>query len=80
MFQVRTLQFLPKLNSLNWSFQIATLVISDLRPAGYDLLSDSESFLSNLSEEGLSVQGGNRIIPGPTLNPVCLYYLTRKLF
>ncbi len=37
---------------------MATIQISDLRPAGYDLLSDSESFLSNLSEEELSVQGG----------------------
>jgi hypothetical protein len=37
---------------------MATIAISDLRPAGYDLFSDSESFLSNLSEEELDMQGG----------------------
>jgi hypothetical protein len=37
---------------------MANIAISDLRPAGYDLFSDTESFLINLSEEELCIQGG----------------------
>lgn len=37
---------------------MATIAISDLRPAGYDLFSDSESYMLALSEEELSIQGG----------------------
>ncbi len=37
---------------------MATIQLSELRPAGYVLLSDSESFMSNLSEEELGLQGG----------------------
>jgi hypothetical protein len=55
---------------------MATISISDLRLAGHDLLSDSESFLSNLSEEELSIQGGNPSISGPVSSLVCLIRLT----
>ena len=48
---------------------MATIAISDLRPAGYDLLSDSESFMSNLSEEKLSIQGG--LVTRPGFSPLC---------
>ncbi len=34
---------------------MASIAIYDLRPAGYDLLSDTESFMSNLSEEELGI-------------------------
>lgn len=46
---------------------MATIAILNLRPAGYDLLSDSQSFMSNLSEE-LSIQGG--LITRP-FSPLC---------
>jgi membrane protein DedA with SNARE-associated domain len=34
------------------------IIISDLRPVGYDLFSGSESFLNDLSDDELGVQGG----------------------
>jgi len=37
---------------------MATIAISDLHPAGYDLFSDSESYISSLSEDELGLQGG----------------------
>lgn len=37
---------------------MASITISNLRPAGSDLFSDSESFMSSLSEEDLAIQGG----------------------
>lgn len=37
---------------------MAVIAISDLSPAGSQLFSDSESYLSNLSEEELSIHGG----------------------
>jgi hypothetical protein len=37
---------------------MASITISDLRPAGFDLLSDSESFMEELSSEELGLQGG----------------------
>jgi hypothetical protein len=38
---------------------MANITISDLRPAGYDLLSDSESYMSKLSVSELdSINGG----------------------
>lgn len=37
---------------------MATIAISDLSPTGYDLFSDSESYMMNLSDEELSLQGG----------------------
>ena len=37
---------------------MAYITISDLRPAGADLFTDSESFLSELSDGELSVYGG----------------------
>jgi|GEM_PF-2531677 lactobin A/cerein 7B family class IIb bacteriocin len=38
---------------------MATIAINELRPAGYDFFSDSESFLGDLSEQELNnVNGG----------------------
>ena len=47
---------------------MAKITISNLPPAGYDLFSDSESFMSNLSEAELAVQGGGT----PVLTAVVL--------
>lgn len=53
---------------------MATIAISDLRPAGYDLFSDSESFLSNLSKEELGMQGGGIPITTIVSTPGCIGY------
>ncbi len=37
---------------------MSTIKISDLRPAGSELFSDSEGYMSSLSEEELAIQGG----------------------
>ncbi len=37
---------------------MANITISNLHPAGSDLFSDSESYLSQLSEAELNIQGG----------------------
>jgi hypothetical protein len=37
---------------------MANITISELRPAGADLFSDSESYLMDLSGEELSLEGG----------------------
>lgn len=37
---------------------MASIIISNLHPAGSDLFSDSESYLKELSEEDLGIQGG----------------------
>lgn len=37
---------------------MASITISDLRPAGYDLFSDSESYMKDLSEAELGIEGG----------------------
>lgn len=37
---------------------MANITIANLHPTGFDLLSDSESYLNQISEEELSVQGG----------------------
>jgi len=37
---------------------MASIKISDLRPAGANLFSDSESYLNDLSEEELGINGG----------------------
>jgi len=37
---------------------MSTINISDLRPTGSELFSDSESYMGELSEHELSVQGG----------------------
>jgi len=37
---------------------MATIKISDLRPAGYDLFADQESYLMSLTEDELGTQGG----------------------
>ena len=44
---------------------MATINISDLRPAGSDLFSDSEGYMTELTEYELSVQGG--ATPSPIL-------------
>ena len=37
---------------------MANIKISDLRPTGYDLFSDSESYMRELSEAELDTHGG----------------------
>ncbi|MBN3962300.1 MULTISPECIES: hypothetical protein [unclassified Nostoc] len=37
---------------------MASIKISDLRPAGYDLFADQESYLTSLTEDELGTQGG----------------------
>ena len=37
---------------------MASINISELRPVGSDLFSDSESYISELSEGELGIQGG----------------------
>ncbi|MEH2116003.1 hypothetical protein [Nostoc sp.] len=37
---------------------MASIKISDLRPAGYDLFADQESYLMSLTEDELGNQGG----------------------
>ena len=37
---------------------MAYITISDLRPAGSDLFVDSESFMSELTDDELGLQGG----------------------
>jgi hypothetical protein len=39
---------------------MANIVISDLRPAGADLFTDSESFLYDLTDDEQMIQGGWR--------------------
>jgi len=37
---------------------MAKIVVSDLRPAGSDLFTDSESFLYDLTDDEQMIQGG----------------------
>lgn len=37
---------------------MARIVVSDLRPAGADLFTDSESFLYDLTDDEQMIQGG----------------------
>lgn len=53
---------------------MANIAIADLRSAGYDLFSDSESFLSSLSEEELDMQGGGIPITTIVSTPGCIGY------
>jgi len=46
---------------------MANIAISNLSPSGFDLFNDSESYLQELSEQELSVQGGLMITPTITL-------------
>ncbi len=39
---------------------MASIKITELRPAGSELLVDSESFLNELNEQELSIYGGGR--------------------
>jgi hypothetical protein len=39
---------------------MASIKISDLRPSGFDLLGDSESFLDDLSDNDLATINGGR--------------------
>ncbi|MFN6569530.1 hypothetical protein [Dendronalium sp. ChiSLP03b] len=48
---------------------MANINISDLHSAGYDLFSDSELFINDLSEEELNIQGG--FISRPWFSPYC---------
>lgn len=37
---------------------MASIKVADLRPIGSDLFSDSQSFLNEISEEELGIEGG----------------------
>ena len=37
---------------------MASINVSDLKPEGYNLFSDSESYMTDLSENELAIQGG----------------------
>lgn len=37
---------------------MATINISNLQPSGYNLFSDSESYMTDLSDTELAIQGG----------------------
>lgn len=37
---------------------MSTIKVSDLQPVGFDLFSDSESYMKELSDEELTLQGG----------------------
>lgn len=37
---------------------MSTIKVSDLQPVGFDLFSDSESYLRELSDEELALEGG----------------------
>lgn len=39
---------------------MASIKISDLRPSGFDLLGDSESFLDDLSDNDLATMNGGQ--------------------
>jgi membrane protein DedA with SNARE-associated domain len=43
---------------LNRRYPMSSIRIADLRPVGYDLFSSSESFMSDLTEDELGIQGG----------------------
>lgn len=45
---------------------MANLKISDLQPTGYDLFSDSESYMMDLSEDELNTTHGGFLIPALT--------------
>lgn len=49
---------------------MANLKISNLQPAGYDLFSDSESYMTNLSEDELNTTHGGFSIAGIILHIV----------
>lgn len=53
---------------------MATININTLNPAGSDLFADTESYLKELSESELNVQGGLYISP---IYSICT--LTREL-
>jgi hypothetical protein len=40
---------------------MADIKIKDLRPAGSDFFADNESYLSELSEDELSIMGGQQV-------------------
>jgi len=47
---------------------MASIKISDLRPSGFDLFGDSESFLDELSDSDLATINGGYITPfGPII-------------
>jgi hypothetical protein len=67
---------IPKASLLKKELKMANITISDLRPAGSDLFSDSESYLTDLTESemlGTLVGGYQRaIIIGRT--NFCVYW------
>ncbi|MFB2978650.1 hypothetical protein [Microseira sp. BLCC-F43] len=55
---------------------MTAITISDLHPAGSDLFLDSESFLSDLSDSELQIQGG---LFYPTITTPVITILTPSL-
>ncbi|MTJ47570.1 hypothetical protein [Dolichospermum sp. UHCC 0259] len=51
---------------------MATIKISDLRPVGYDLFSDQESYLTSLTEDELGAQGSAGYTILTTSSGVCV--------
>ena len=54
---------------------MSMIVISDLRPVGSDFFADGESYMSFLSDEELSIQGGASPSPSTTIatsSPYCM--------
>jgi hypothetical protein len=43
---------------------MASIKISDLRPSGFDLFGDSESFLDDLSDNDLATVNGGSFLEG----------------
>jgi hypothetical protein len=66
---------------------MANIKISDLQATGYELFSDSESFLSDLSDNELQITGGGftnktwhwtSLIPSSALGVYTAYALSTK--
>lgn len=57
---------------------MSIIKISDLRPAGYDLFSDNESFIDNLSEEEIAANKGGSSAGCVSITTVSVYFIGRK--
>lgn len=58
---------------------MASIQITELRPAGYELFQDSESFLNELGDQELSVFGGKKFGGGkrPILTNVTIFVISQ---
>jgi hypothetical protein len=57
-----------------------TIKVSDLKPEGYNLLSDSESYMKELSEDELGTYGGATPTSPVVSSIVLSAYLTSLIF